>query len=57
MSIQQMRPVREMVMEDIRLLMVMLMHVLDIKGIMVVLLPYIGKKSVMDQVHVTVRIR
>ena len=57
MSIQQMRPVREMVMEDIRLLMVMLMHVLDIKGIMVVLLPYIGKKSVMDQIHVTVRIR
>ena len=57
MSIQQMRPVREMDMEDIRLLMVMLMHVLDIKGIMVVLLPYIGKKSVMDQVHVTVRIR
>ena len=44
-------------MEDIRLLMVMLMHVLDIKGIMVVLLPFIGKKSVMDQVHVTVRIR
>ena len=57
MSIQLMRPVREMDMEDIRLLMVMLMHVLDIKGIMVVLLPYIGKKSVMDQVHVTVRIR
>ena len=52
-----MRPVREMDMEDIQLLMAMLMHVLDIKGIMVVLLPYIGKKSVMDQVHVTARIR
>ena len=51
-----MRPVRIIKLEDIGPQMEMLMHVLDIKKIMVVLLPYIGKENVMDQVHVTARI-
>ena len=46
-----------MELEGILLLIEMLMPVSDIKGKITVLLPYIGKENVMDQVHVTAHIR